>query len=103
MGASGGTHNPKRLEWIREPQVRAKGRPLPAASQKGNGPSLDLENASVTAVGPHGPLRSAAPSASTPLRSAVAKRTRLHEVSVIAVSRWPRLDVRISITCMQPA
>ena len=74
----------------------------PAASEGVKGPPLGLQNASVEPPGQHGPFRSAAPSASTALRSALAHRTRPHEVSVIAVDRLHRLGGKISITCMQP-
>jgi hypothetical protein len=68
-----------------------------AASGRVDGLSWGLENASVAPPGQHGPLRSAAPSASTPLRSAVAHHTHPHEVSGIATGRLRRLGGKTSI------
>ena|SRR5689334_5139419 len=73
-----------------------------AASEGVDGPPLGLENASVAPLGQHGPLRSAAPSASTAIRSAVAHRIHPYEVSVIAVGRLNGFGGKSSITCMQP-
>jgi hypothetical protein len=72
------------------------------ALEGADGPPLGRENAPIKPLGQYNALRWVAPSTSTTLRSAVAKRTRAHEVSVIAVDRWHRLGGKSSITCMQP-
>jgi hypothetical protein len=73
------------------------------ALEGADGPPLGRENAPIKPLGQYNALRWVAPSASPTVRSAVAKRTRPHEVSVIAVSRLRRLGGKISISCMQPS